>query len=138
VIDDDLGVSVAAPDSRKGFARLVTEVTMGRAGIVLGIEMVSSMIRIPAPSSGWAADHPAARASTSWSSQTARDSRCCGAGCCAPPPRPASSTPSDFGEHANFKLGRQGQGVLARTKPLARSCSQTALRVAVRVFERGR
>jgi DNA invertase Pin-like site-specific DNA recombinase len=39
VIDDDLGVSAAAPDSRKGFARLVTEVTMGRAGIVLGIEM---------------------------------------------------------------------------------------------------
>ncbi len=39
VIDDDLGVSAAVPDSRKGFARLVTEVTMGRAGIVLGIEM---------------------------------------------------------------------------------------------------
>src|SRR2546421_9788516 len=39
VIDDDLGVSAAMADSRKGFARLVTEVTMGRAGIVLGIEM---------------------------------------------------------------------------------------------------
>jgi DNA invertase Pin-like site-specific DNA recombinase len=39
VIDDDLGVSAATPDSRKGFARLVTEVTMGRAGVVLGIEM---------------------------------------------------------------------------------------------------
>jgi len=39
VIDDDLGVSAAVPDSRKGFARLVTEVTMGRAGLVLGIEM---------------------------------------------------------------------------------------------------
>lgn len=39
VIDDDLGVSAARADSRKGFARLVTEVTMGRAGIVLGIEM---------------------------------------------------------------------------------------------------
>src|SRR5437588_4016565 len=39
VIDDDLGVSAAAPDSREGFARLVTEVTMGRAGIVLGTEM---------------------------------------------------------------------------------------------------
>ena len=39
VIDDDLGVSAAMPDSRKGFARLVTEVTMGRAGVVLGIEM---------------------------------------------------------------------------------------------------
>src|SRR5215813_13899185 len=39
VIDDDLGVSAATADSRKGFARLVTEVTMGRAGIVLGTEM---------------------------------------------------------------------------------------------------
>ena len=39
VIDDDLGVSAATPDSRKGFARLVTEVTMGRAGVVIGIEM---------------------------------------------------------------------------------------------------
>src|SRR2546430_11266726 len=39
VIDDDLGVSAAVPDSREGFARLVTEVTMGRAGGVLGVEM---------------------------------------------------------------------------------------------------
>jgi len=39
VIDDDLGVSAAAADARAGFARLVTEVTMGRVGIVLGIEM---------------------------------------------------------------------------------------------------
>jgi hypothetical protein len=39
VIDDDLGVSAATADSRKGFARLVTEVTMGRAGVVLGTEM---------------------------------------------------------------------------------------------------
>ena len=39
VIDDDLGVSAATADARAGFARLVTEVTMGRVGIVLGIEM---------------------------------------------------------------------------------------------------
>ena len=39
VIDDDLGVSAATADSRAGFARLVAEVTMGRVGIVLGIEM---------------------------------------------------------------------------------------------------
>ena len=39
VIDDDLGVSAATADSRKGFARLVTEVTMGRVGVVLGTEM---------------------------------------------------------------------------------------------------
>ena len=39
VIDDDLGVSAATAGSRKGFARLVTEVTMGRVGVVLGIEM---------------------------------------------------------------------------------------------------
>ena len=39
VIDDDLGVSAATADARAGFARLVTEITMGRVGIVLGIEM---------------------------------------------------------------------------------------------------
>jgi len=39
VIDDDLGVSAATADAMAGFARLVTEVTMGRVGIVLGIEM---------------------------------------------------------------------------------------------------
>ena len=39
VIDDDLGVSAATADARAAFARLVTEVTMGRVGIVLGIEM---------------------------------------------------------------------------------------------------
>jgi DNA invertase Pin-like site-specific DNA recombinase len=39
VIDDDLGASAATADSRKGFARLVAEVTMGRVGVVLGIEM---------------------------------------------------------------------------------------------------
>jgi hypothetical protein len=39
VIDDDLGVSAATAGARAGFARLVTEVTMGRVGIVLGIEM---------------------------------------------------------------------------------------------------
>ena len=39
VIDEDLGVSAATADSRKGFARLVAEVTMGRVGVVLGIEM---------------------------------------------------------------------------------------------------
>lgn len=39
VIDDDLGRSAAVADSRPGFTRLVTEVTMGRVGLVLGIEM---------------------------------------------------------------------------------------------------
>lgn len=39
VIDDDLGVSAAVAGSRPGFARLVTEVTMGRVGLVLGAEM---------------------------------------------------------------------------------------------------
>jgi DNA invertase Pin-like site-specific DNA recombinase len=39
VIDDDLGASAATADARVGFSRLVTEVTMGRVGIVLGIEM---------------------------------------------------------------------------------------------------
>jgi DNA invertase Pin-like site-specific DNA recombinase len=39
VIDDDLGRSAAAPDGRPGFQKLVTEVTMGRVGLVVGIEM---------------------------------------------------------------------------------------------------
>jgi DNA invertase Pin-like site-specific DNA recombinase len=39
VIDDDLGVSAAVAGSRAGFQKLVTEVTMGRVGVVLGIEM---------------------------------------------------------------------------------------------------
>src|SRR5258708_36518330 len=39
VIDDDLGVSAATPDSRKGFARLVGGVRMGREGGVLGVQM---------------------------------------------------------------------------------------------------
>jgi DNA invertase Pin-like site-specific DNA recombinase len=39
VIDEDLGRSAAAAGTRPGFARLVTEVTMGRVGIVVGIEM---------------------------------------------------------------------------------------------------
>ena len=39
VIDDDLGVLASVAESRPGFARLVTDVTMGRAGLVLGVEM---------------------------------------------------------------------------------------------------
>lgn len=38
VIDTDLGQSGAATD-REGFQRLVTEVSLGRAGIVLGLEV---------------------------------------------------------------------------------------------------
>jgi DNA invertase Pin-like site-specific DNA recombinase len=39
VIDEDLGRSAAAAEDRPGFQRLVTEVTMGQVGLVLGIEM---------------------------------------------------------------------------------------------------
>ena len=39
VIDDDLGVSAAVAGARAGFQKLVTEVTMGRVGVVLGSEM---------------------------------------------------------------------------------------------------
>ncbi len=39
VIDDDLGRSAAVAAARPGFQKLVTEVTMGRVGIVLGSEM---------------------------------------------------------------------------------------------------
>src|SRR5580658_5833896 len=38
VIDTDLGKSGASVD-REGFQRLVTEVSMGRAGIVMGLEV---------------------------------------------------------------------------------------------------
>src|SRR5262245_23040115 len=39
VIDEDLGRSAADAAERPGFARLVTEITMGHVGLVLGLEM---------------------------------------------------------------------------------------------------
>jgi len=39
VIDSDLGQSGASAADREGFQRLVTEVSLGRAGIVLGLEV---------------------------------------------------------------------------------------------------
>jgi DNA invertase Pin-like site-specific DNA recombinase len=39
IIDTDLGQSGASAADRKGFQRLVTEVSLGRAGIVLGLEV---------------------------------------------------------------------------------------------------
>ncbi|MEU2714209.1 recombinase family protein [Streptomyces sp. NPDC007205] len=39
VIDDDLGCSAAVAEPRTGFAKLVTEVTLGRVGLVVGVEM---------------------------------------------------------------------------------------------------
>lgn len=39
VIDDDLGKSAASGSERGGFQRLVAEVGMGRAGIVMGLEV---------------------------------------------------------------------------------------------------
>jgi DNA invertase Pin-like site-specific DNA recombinase len=39
VIDSDLGQSGASAADRAGFQRLVTEVSLGRAGIVLGLEV---------------------------------------------------------------------------------------------------
>jgi DNA invertase Pin-like site-specific DNA recombinase len=39
VIDEDLGRSGASATGRVGFQRLVTEITMGHVGLVLGIEM---------------------------------------------------------------------------------------------------
>jgi DNA invertase Pin-like site-specific DNA recombinase len=39
VIDSDLGQSGASAADREGFKRLVTEVSLGRAGIVLGLEV---------------------------------------------------------------------------------------------------
>jgi DNA invertase Pin-like site-specific DNA recombinase len=39
VIDDDLGRSGASAEGRDGFQRLVADVGMGKAGIVLGLEV---------------------------------------------------------------------------------------------------
>ena len=39
VIDNDLGQSGASAADREGFQRLVAEVGMGKAGIVLGLEV---------------------------------------------------------------------------------------------------
>ena len=39
IIDDDQGVSGASVAGRGGFQRLMTEVSMGRAGIVIGLEV---------------------------------------------------------------------------------------------------
>ena len=49
VIDDDLGQSGASSVNRVGFQRLVTEVGMGRAGIVMGLEVS----RLARNSSDW-------------------------------------------------------------------------------------
>jgi DNA invertase Pin-like site-specific DNA recombinase len=49
VIDSDLGQSGASAADRAGFQKLVTEVTMGRAGIVLGLEVS----RLARNSSDW-------------------------------------------------------------------------------------
>ena len=39
VIDEDLGLSGASAANRSGFSRLITDVALGRAGIVLGLEV---------------------------------------------------------------------------------------------------
>jgi DNA invertase Pin-like site-specific DNA recombinase len=49
VIDSDLGQSGACAVDREGFQRLVTEVSMGKAGIVMGLEVS----RLARNSSDW-------------------------------------------------------------------------------------
>jgi len=49
VIDSDLGKSGATAADREGFQRLVTEVGMGRAGLVMGLEVS----RLARNSSDW-------------------------------------------------------------------------------------
>jgi DNA invertase Pin-like site-specific DNA recombinase len=49
VIDSDLGQSGASAADREGFQKLVTEVGLGRAGIVLGLEVS----RLARNSSDW-------------------------------------------------------------------------------------
>ena len=47
VIDNDLGQSGASAADREGFQRLVTEVSLGRAGIVLGLEATRASFTSP-------------------------------------------------------------------------------------------
>lgn len=49
VIDSDLGQSGACAADRAGFQRLVTEVSLGHAGIVMGLEVS----RLARNSTGW-------------------------------------------------------------------------------------
>lgn len=49
VIDSDLGQSGACAEDREGFQRLVTEVSLGKAGIVMGLEVS----RLARNSSDW-------------------------------------------------------------------------------------
>lgn len=39
IIDEDLGISGASAANRSGFTRLITEVALGRVGIVEGLEV---------------------------------------------------------------------------------------------------
>ncbi|HSK86338.1 MAG TPA: recombinase family protein [Rubrobacter sp.] len=39
VIDDDLGISGASSEGRRGFSRLVSEVSLNHVGMILGVEM---------------------------------------------------------------------------------------------------
>ena len=39
VVDDDLGISGASAANRSGFTRMISEIALGRAGIVLGLEV---------------------------------------------------------------------------------------------------
>jgi len=39
VIDEDLGISGASAANRSGFTRMISEVALGRVGIVLGLEV---------------------------------------------------------------------------------------------------
>ena len=48
VVDDDLGRSGASTQGREGFQRLVADVGMGKAGIVIGLE-VSRLARNTTP-----------------------------------------------------------------------------------------
>jgi DNA invertase Pin-like site-specific DNA recombinase len=51
VIDEDLGKSGSTAQGRSGFGRLVTEVSLNRVGLVLGIEMTApgALVSRPVP-----------------------------------------------------------------------------------------
>ena len=51
VIDSDLGKSGASAEGREGFKRLVSEVGLGNAGIVIGLEVSRLARRLIGPAS---------------------------------------------------------------------------------------
>ena len=82
VIDSDLGQSGASAVDREGFQKLVAEVGMGRAGIVLGLEVsrLGAQLRGLAPAAGKSAHW---RTRSFWMKTASMIRRTSTTGCCS-------------------------------------------------------